>query len=70
MATFYRAQSNTVERFLLTSEGYLLSDYLLRHSPKCAKHCVPSLRTSESKTFGVTHFELHADLEVCRGYSL
>jgi hypothetical protein len=69
MATFYRAQSNTVERFLLTSEGYLLSGYLLRHRPKCSKHCVPSLRTSESMASGSAYFKLHADLEVCRVYS-
>jgi hypothetical protein len=70
MATCYRTQSNTVERFLLTSEGYLLSDYLLRHSPKCAKHRVPCLRTSKPRALGVTHFQLHAGLEVCNDYHL
>lgn len=70
MATCYRAQSNTVERFLLTSEGYLLSDYLLRYRPKCVKHRVPSLRTSESMALGFAYFKLHADLEACRVYFL
>ena len=70
MATCYLAQSNKVERFLLTSEGYLLSDYLSRHSAKCLKHCVPSLRTSRHKAFDVAHFQLPADLEVCCDYYL
>jgi hypothetical protein len=70
MAIYYRAQADTVERFLFTTEGYLLSDYLSRYNSKCVNHCVPSLRTSRRVALDVTHFQLSADLEVCRDYSL
>jgi len=68
MAIYYRAQADSVERFLFTTEGYLLSDYLSRHNSKCVKHCVPCLRTSRQVALDVKHFELRADLEVCRDY--
>jgi hypothetical protein len=70
MAIYYRAQSDTVERFLFTTEGYLLSDYLSRHNSKWVKQCVPSLRTSKHKALDVAHFQLSADLEVCCDYYL
>lgn len=61
MAIYYRAQADTVERFLFTIEGYLLSDYLSRYNSKCVKHCVPCLRTSSQVALDVKHFELRAD---------
>jgi len=70
MAIFYRAQSNTVERFLFTSEGYLASDYLSRYGSKWSKHCVPSLRTSKQRELDAAHFRFRADLEVVRDYYL
>ena len=45
MTIYYRTQLGTVERFLFTSERYLLSGYFSRHISKCVKNCVPSLRT-------------------------
>lgn len=51
MAIYYRAQSDTVERFLFTTEGYLLSDYLLRHNSKCVKHCVGSVTNHKPTGF-------------------
>lgn len=70
MAIYYQAQSDTVERFLFTTEGYLLSDYLSRHNSKCVKQCVLSLRTSRQAALDVTHFQLRADLEVRRDHYL
>ena len=67
MAIFTRAQSDFVERFLLTSEQYLLSGYLSASNSKCAKHCVPNLRTCKTRAFGAESFQFRTDLEVDRG---
>ena len=45
MAINHAVQANTVQRFLLTSERYLLSHTKPTQVPKQPKRCVPSLRT-------------------------
>jgi hypothetical protein len=62
MTIYYRTQLGTVERFLFTSERYLLSGYFSRHISKCVKNCVPSLRTSRPVALDILHFELLTDL--------
>jgi hypothetical protein len=45
MAINHAVQTDTVQRFLLISELFLLSQATSEQSPRQAKCCVPSLRT-------------------------
>jgi hypothetical protein len=51
MAINHAVQANTVQRFLLTSERYLLSHTKLTQVPKQPRRRVPSLRTCVPREF-------------------
>ncbi len=73
MAINHAAQASAVQRFLLTSERFLLSQATSPQTSKQAKRCVPTFRTSGPREFTsewVDPVQYRIDLHVHAGLGL